>query len=386
MSELTEYQSPGALRTADMQNYHPLDVLWHINPEVASIAYANKEKWLSPEIAPYLALFRKCQADEKIAVVRSIVDKLAIESDERKNELIVHTRERMGRFETEGAITQESIKARAVIDVQQIASQAGIETELIKSESALQVQKLKYEAGRIFLEKNAETQKYLSDNEVRAIRIETDALRDVVLSAEQIRADAQNRATEASLIEKIKTAEYSYLARLKEAEAARTAVVSVECARADARKYGFDRAFDATRITVEAQRDMVISAEKIRAEAYVKEAEFGLAERVLSAKLDYRARRRDAEVARQNSECESTAAITQAYLFAQAVITRAALMGEIAKVRAGGLVERASYRALAMVAKEGARLLKGKNAKKVRFAGKTSYGSIEFLLSVEDGQ
>ena len=383
MDELTDYQSPGTLSLSNIQNCHPLDLLWNINPEVTGLVYANREKWLTTEFAPYLAMFRKCQADEKIAIVRSIVDKCAIDADERQTALIAQTRERISRLETEGAITQESIRAKALVDVQQIASQSELQTQITKSEYALQLQKLKYDAAKLFLEKNSEVHKYLSDNELKAERIAAGALHSMIVSAEQIRADAQNKATAASLDGKMKVAEFEYLARLKESEDVRNGMVTAEHTHAEAQKYISDNRTNAARIRAETQRDMVLSTEHIRASAKHKAAEASLVERVTAAKLGLRARLREIETEQQNTEHASYVAITQAYLLAQASIARAAFGVEIAKAHANGLVEQEDYRTLATAIQEGMGVLKARKAKKVTIKGKTKYSTIEVQIDAE---
>jgi hypothetical protein len=350
MNDLTEFQNHDiSYGDSPLGYYHPIEVLWHINPEIATLAYANRTGWLSSEIAPHLARFRECQTQEKIAILRSIVDKLAINADERKTELIERTREKISLIEKEGLLGAESIKANASIETQSIKSRnekeaiigsesikakalvesqgiksryeketilgaesikatSGIEMELIRAQTALDVQKIKYETARYVLEQHVEGQKYLSDNQLEATRIEAEALRDMIISSEQIRAAAQDRTTEANLVERITSAEYQYLSRIQEAE-----------------------------------------------------------------------------IVRQGREYENNATIAQSYLFAQAIITRSALSYELAKKRAAGLVDQASYQALADIAKEGVKLLARDKVNKITFRGRTKHGEVRFEIEKKDG-
>ncbi len=213
---------------------HPLDALYKINPEIASLAYANKEQWLTPEVLPAIGLFRKMQRDEKIATIAAIVNALGIESEERKYELLMHTNldiERMGNETERRSIDSEEKKhERSMSTLEQITElqEAGsTERTGMITNTALEIQKLKYETDVKIVEQNMTGQRYLSDNELKATYIEAQALGDIIAFTEQTQAETQRRAIDAKLKERIIEAECEYLARIKEAESLR----QIECHR-----------------------------------------------------------------------------------------------------------------------------------------------------------
>lgn len=186
---------------------HPLDVLWSVNPEIAGLAYANRAELFSPEIIPLINNFRECQSQEKITSLNAIVDKLAIDADERKNQVIAKTRERLAELEQASIIGQTSIMANAQIRTQEL-----------KSNTSLDIQKLKYELNHYAIEQQAQGQKYISDNELRALQIETTALYNFLEFHERNQNSLRAKELDERTKEAAITAEKQYLTKIKEAE------------------------------------------------------------------------------------------------------------------------------------------------------------------------
>lgn len=73
---------------SELQAHHPLDVLHRVNPEIASLAYADNSGVMSPEVRPYVALFRKLQSDEKIALIESVTRKYGYDAQITINRIV----------------------------------------------------------------------------------------------------------------------------------------------------------------------------------------------------------------------------------------------------------------------------------------------------------
>jgi len=179
--------------------YDPIDAMWMINPEIASLAYANRNDLLKPEILPYVARFRELQTVEKLGVLNYLTENSRIELNERVNKVISRTQENIARLQESGAIERSKIEGQTLIDVS----------------------KLKYESRVRIVNAQMECQRYLSDNQLRATHIEAQALRDSIISSERIRAIARMKESSDNLEGVIKTAEFNYLSRFSEAEALR---------------------------------------------------------------------------------------------------------------------------------------------------------------------
>jgi len=180
----------------NVSRYDPIDALWRINPEIASLAYANRNGLLKPEILPYVARFRELQTTEKLGLLSYFTENSRIESNERINGVISRTQENIVRLKEGGAIERTKIEGQTLIDVS----------------------KLKYESRVRIVNAQMEGQRYLSDNQLRATHIEAQALRDSIISSERIRAIARMKESSDNLEGIIKTAEFNYLSRFNEAE------------------------------------------------------------------------------------------------------------------------------------------------------------------------
>lgn len=165
---------------SNLQCYDPFDVLYHINPEIASIAYARKADILTPDLFPLIARFRELQSDERIAVCREITKRLGIDADERK-----HNRSEDGlNLRTRiQADTLDGICAR---------EQAGMtERERIQSQRALNLQKIKYETMCLMEQNYCDVKRHISNNKLAATKIEAEALASSIKYSAQASRDAQ---------------------------------------------------------------------------------------------------------------------------------------------------------------------------------------------------
>jgi len=177
MSELPSIQN-NSFSLYELNNYSALEVLGMISPEIAAIAYAKHEKIITPDMYPLIANFRQMQSNEKIALLEAFVQKIAIESDERKNEVFCYTQEKLEQLRTNGAITIERIHSDSEVEREKIRSygetniasinaKAEVDKQLIKSNAKLDAQKLIYETNVAMIKYHCKEQKYLSDNQLR---------------------------------------------------------------------------------------------------------------------------------------------------------------------------------------------------------------------------
>lgn len=261
----------------------PLQILNQLNPEIAAITYASINGLFSKDLIPLLVDFRQCQAHEKIARLGAFVDTLAIKADESKAKILAKTKERVGELEREAIIAQASIasdahvrgqkieydakrdiasvqgaaivkkeelRSKTSLDIQilknqneryaidqksadelaklklaeYVASQqaaASITKEAIHCNTALEIRKMEYELNRCVLENDKQTKKYLSDNEIKALELETQALKDVVLTHVTYQKEMHANELDAKVRTEINKAEKEYLAKIKKAELSR---------------------------------------------------------------------------------------------------------------------------------------------------------------------
>ncbi len=221
--------------------HDPFDALYHINPEIATLAYAHKSKILTPEILPYVAKFRSLQSKEKIALLGSIVDKLGIESNERINIMRdvtarygIDSNERKHGMTTSamrdisiskqnGLTERARIQANTIDNVCAREQRGRTERELIHSHTALNLQKIKYEARYAIARNEGDVQKYLSDNELEATRVEAETLGGAIRFAAEARRDTELGKSQMGMETRIREAELSYARGIAKAEYIRDA-------------------------------------------------------------------------------------------------------------------------------------------------------------------
>jgi hypothetical protein len=202
--------TPTIIRTDNLVAYDSLDVLAHINPEIASLAYANKSGILTPEILPYIARFRELQTVDKLGLLNHIAECSRIDADERKNQVICDTQLGITKLREKGSTTRTFMH-----------EQGETERMDLMCGAAVDINKLKYEANVRIIQEQMNGARYISDNQLRATHIQAEALRDSIIRGEEIRAMAKVRESQNTLIAVVKKAEFEYLARLGEAEALR---------------------------------------------------------------------------------------------------------------------------------------------------------------------
>lgn len=184
---------------SELQTYHPLDLLHQINPEIATLAYADNSGIISPEILPYIALFRKLQSDEKIELIRGMTQRYGYDAQitiNRDNEdgMIMRTRLR------EDGMTERGING---------------------GQTLVDLAKLKYDFGRAVVADHVDGQKYLSDNELMGLRYETEAQVECVRLSETLRAETAQQLSRNELEGIIVASERNYAGLIRQAEIAR---------------------------------------------------------------------------------------------------------------------------------------------------------------------
>jgi hypothetical protein len=234
--------------------YSPIDVLYRINPELGSLAYARRAELLTPDLMPLFAKFREFQSAEKIEVMKSIIQRLGIEAHEREiiagiNGEITRTRisedsetDRI-RFTQDGLTERENIIARrenyssdnqlrgieiqgkSIVDREKVIAEKeryfsdiqlkGIE---MQSKAELEVQKMKCLTDAKIYEDRMKGQMYISNNEAEARKIEALARKDSIVLAEQIRSGTLEKISANQLEAKVRTALIQTNARIREAE------------------------------------------------------------------------------------------------------------------------------------------------------------------------
>ncbi|GEM_PF-1930206 len=226
MNELARYLDQNTTLAHSIDSYsNPFDALYAINPEIASLAYAAKDKCLAPEVIPAISVFRKMQRDEKIATLDAIINKLGIESEERKYELLMGTTkdlrqmecdtERYGIDSTERMHAKDNDTKRYTVGLRE---EGLIKRTSIMANTSLDLLRLKCDADVKIVQQQIDGEKYLSDNELKATYIEAQALKEMVIFVESARASIRGKEIDAQLREKITIAEVNYLSKIKEVE------------------------------------------------------------------------------------------------------------------------------------------------------------------------
>lgn len=150
---------------SEIQLYNPLDVLFTVNPEIGALAYAHKERVLTPELMPLLANFRQMQRDERITFLREMTQRMGIEAHEREISKIVDGDVHKTKLVEQGLTTRSSIEANAAIDIQ----------------------RLKYSSHAKMVNDYVQGQRYISDNECKARMLEAKSIADTLQMVARIR-------------------------------------------------------------------------------------------------------------------------------------------------------------------------------------------------------
>lgn len=184
---------------SEIECSHPLDVMHRINPELASLAYADKENLLSSRILPYMALHRRLQSNEKIALIEGMARKYGYDAQIAVN-----------RDSESGATDRVRLREDGM------TQRAGIEGKTL-----VDLQKLKYEANRAIINAHVDGQKYLSDNEVKALSIEANAYVESVRLHETLQAETARQLSKDKLEAMVTESEMKYAALIRQAEEVR---------------------------------------------------------------------------------------------------------------------------------------------------------------------
>jgi hypothetical protein len=190
-----------------LQSQDPLEALYRINPEIATIAYAHKGDILTPQILPFITRFRELQSEEKISFVRSLVEKHRIDT---MGKVITHQSDN----ELEGIRIAEDSKTERTGMVQ-----AGLTIrKRIETQGLIDLQKLEYAARVQMVRDHIDGQKYLSDNQLRAAYAEAEAYKQAIETSEKIRADTEMKLSSDRLEERVRIASIDFAKKMLEAE------------------------------------------------------------------------------------------------------------------------------------------------------------------------
>jgi hypothetical protein len=250
------------IRSSALQSSDPFEALYRVNPELASIAYADKKNLLSPQILPTLAQFRGYQSNEKISLIRGLVDhysnQLQAETTmygmdrntevsiyqvdgnvemNRQTELSQTERTRI----TEGGMTdrtriseRESTKRNLntvgahvkMTDIHEKnkTSRTGIRESnhttrtQIETYGLVDMHRLKYEADVAIIQAQTDGQKYISDNELKARCFEAKANLTIIETQETLRTQTKMKLSRDKLEATVTKAAYEYATNIKNAE------------------------------------------------------------------------------------------------------------------------------------------------------------------------
>lgn len=179
--------------------YNPLDILYHVNPEIAALAFANKESILTPEIMPLIANFRSMQSEERKTAIRELTKKLGIEAHERETLAEISSRIDINRMsETQytkrvdiidsGTTERERIRRESSLEQVVQLSEAEVRKTLSNNKSAVEIEKMKYFALMKMVNDYNNGNKYISDNDYKARKFEAEAQKEVIMFVESIRS------------------------------------------------------------------------------------------------------------------------------------------------------------------------------------------------------
>jgi len=205
--------------------YNAFDALAQTNPEIAALAWANRDGVLRTEIMPHITRFRELKTTDRANLLSYMADVIRTNANVEMN--YDNNRTALGitklredgendrtriqdKGETSRAIIHEAGATRRV-ELQEHGATARTD---IECRAAVSINKMKYEAARIAIEEQGRTQRYLSDNQLKATYIEAQALQKAL----KIQALVELSKSRDQKMAIIKKAEFEYLAKVKEAE------------------------------------------------------------------------------------------------------------------------------------------------------------------------
>lgn len=209
--------NPHTRKEGFVERYNPLDILFTQNPEVASIAYANRANVLTPDILPSMEHFRTCQMNEKVKIAQEITNRLGIDAHEREVRAWIEGNVETTQL-TQGGLTE---RQRIAANSQNHQSDNQLKAVTAASEMTRDVQKLKYATAAKIYNDHVDGMKYLSDNEVKAKKLEAEAIRDAVMFTEEMRRGAIEQVSADRLEKATRVAMIRSNQKLQEAEIAR---------------------------------------------------------------------------------------------------------------------------------------------------------------------
>ncbi len=206
------------IRDIALRSYDPLEALYRVNPEIATLAYAHKEELLNSQLLPYVTRFRELQSDERIALVQGLVEKYRIDVFGDVAKYRVDGNVRMTQIQEGGETARTEMIQGGLTRRTEITEEGLTQRERVKFQGLFDLQKLEYESRVQMLRDHIEGQKYLSDNQLKAVYAEAEAYKYAIESRERIRAEARMQISRDRLEGKVKLATIEFAQKIKEAE------------------------------------------------------------------------------------------------------------------------------------------------------------------------
>lgn len=176
-------------------NTGPFEALAHINPEMAVVAYAHKSGLINEKNMPLLANFRYLQSKEKMALVNSMTD-----------QYLADKRAQTDMYRVDGAVTITKEVQRGLTIRNETSETEATKRALIQAEAMEKAKRMDYEVSVRAINANLEERKYLSDNQLIAVREEAEARKNELIAVNQIRADAERGISRDRLEERVRIA------------------------------------------------------------------------------------------------------------------------------------------------------------------------------------
>lgn len=193
-----------------IEQYDAGDLWFYQNPELASFAYAYRDRLIRPEILPTFSKFRELQAAEKISFGEQLTQRI-ISADQRAIQF----------FEVESDVEKQRLATNSLEEVTREVQSGLTRRELAKIDGALKTQMMKYDWRKQVVDAHLQGQKYLSDNELEATRIEAEAIGTAIMFTVAAQRDVRLGVAHSNLLARSQEAQYEYLTKIAEAESIR---------------------------------------------------------------------------------------------------------------------------------------------------------------------
>jgi len=213
----------------EMHNRNALDIMYDVNPEIASLIYADGEGMISPENRPLVAGFRKLQSDEQIAFIEGMTKKYGYDTMYDMNQDSEDGKDYRAELEENGKdyrteIMLDSADYRAELeedgmyDRTKLMEDGMTIRQVNNGKNLLDLAKLKYDFGQKVLEDHLGTERYLSDNELKAVRFEALAQAKSIKLIHTLQSNTAKQLSKDKLEGIIQTSEIESVRLIRQAE------------------------------------------------------------------------------------------------------------------------------------------------------------------------